>query len=350
MQKPSIGWQSWSPPFPAWHGFPRWDYSPFPSKTLPSASRVTSTSLTKIRYWCSWYAYGWNINEHKILETVEVIKKHKLPFTHLLMDDGWTTWGDWHTPDPTRFTAIKSTIKQIKISKLKTGLWLAPFLASSKSQLYRSHPDWFIHYRGKPVQGLKTMPIWESLLPKQYLLDLKLPAVKKYLTDFVDLAITKWKVDLLKLDFLYAPYFNPHLTHDHRAHNQVSWLLTYIKRTYPTVEVIACGAPFSSSVGIVDAIRISKDTALPPVVPHFLNQLVYRSRVNMLSQKLKAADLPLRVGIDPDVRMFSLDSRATSTNWDTISTNILGVGDKLVTLPVSKITKLKLWLTRHNSQ
>lgn len=350
MQKPSIGWQSWSPPFPSWHGFPRWDYSPFKLTALKPPFRATPGRQAKIRYWCSWYAYGWNINERKILETIEAIKKHDLPFTHLLIDDGWTAWGDWHTPNPTRFPNMTSTIKKIKTEKLKAGLWFAPFLASSKSQLYKAHPDWFVKYRGKAVQGLKTMPIWESLLPKKYLLDLDRPIVKKYLTDFVNLAITKWKVDLLKLDFLYAVYFNPHHQSDHLAHDQVTWLLSYIKRKYPHVEVVACGAPFASSIGLVDAIRISKDTAFPPVVPKLLNQLTYRSRTKMLSQKMRASDLPPSIGLDPDVRMFTLDSHATSSIWDTISTNILGVGDKLVALPLSKISKLKLWLTNHNSQ
>lgn len=347
---PSIGWQSWSPPFPKWHGFPRWDYSPFKKRPLIHQPDNSTTSLANIRYWCSWYAYGWNITAQKISETLSIIKKHNLPFTHILIDDGWTTWGDWHTPDLSRFSDLSTSIALIKSHNLRAGLWFAPFLASSKSKLFKNHPNWFLTHKNRPIQGLKTMPIWESLLPKQYLLNLELPAVKKYLTDFIDLAVSKWGVDLLKLDFLYAPYFNPHLKSDDLPHEQVTWILSYIKLKYPKVMIIACGSPFVPTIGLANIVRISKDTALPPVVPELINRLVYHSRTNMLSQKLQSGDLPPNIGLDPDVRMFCLDSHATSTIWDTIHTNILGVGDKLSTLSPRKIEDMKLWLTNHNFQ
>lgn len=345
MQKPSLGWQSWSPPFPRWHGFPRWDYSPFKDFSHRLPFRETPGKLTNIRYWCSWYAYGWDINDHKIEKTLSVIKKHKLPFTHILIDDGWTNWGDWYTPNLKRFKDLKQTIKTIKSHKLKAGLWFAPFLADKKSELFKKHPEWFINHKGKFIQGLKTYPIWDSVLPQQYLLNLELPAVKKYLTDFVDLAIRKWDVDLLKLDFLYAPYFNPHHQSDRVPHNQVAWLLRYIKTHYPYIQTIACGSPFAPALGIADVIRISKDNALPPFVPEFLNRFVYHSRIKMLSQKIKISRHLSSFNLDPDVRIFSLDTKYSESIWETISSNILGVGDNLERLSDSKLKCLKDWLS-----
>lgn len=346
MQKPSLGWQSWSPPFPAWHGFPRWDYSPFKMRPLEPSFQESPGRIIHIRYWCSWYAYGWNINEHKIISTLNIIKKFKLPFTHILIDDGWTNWGDWHTPNLTRFPKIEETIKIIKSYNLHAGLWFTPFLANKNSKLFENHQNWFIHHKGKPVQGLKTVPFWDSILPQQYLLNFESPEVKKYITSFIDLAVTKWGVNLLKLDFLYAPYFNPDLTSDKIPYKQLSWLLTYIKKNYPQVQAIACGAPFAPSIGRADIIRISKDTALPPLVPNFLNKLIYHSRVKMLSQKLSVSNALSNVNFDPDVRMFSLDTISTTTTWDTIPTNILGVGDNLTTLPLNTLNKIRLWLNR----
>lgn len=350
MQKPSLGWQSWSPPFPAWHGFPRWDYSPFKLRPLKSSFRESPGKPVKIRYWCSWYAYGWNITDQKIRETLVVIKKHSLPFTHIIIDDGWTLWGDWHNPDNTRFPDLVATTKLIHANKLKAGLWFSPFLASSKSKLYHDHPDWFVKYHNKPVRGLKTIPIGEWLIPQSYLLDFEQTATRKYITEFIDLAITKWKFDFLKLDFLYAPYFNPHYDSDHIPHAQIIWLLKYIKTNYPKVTTIVCGSPFAPTLGLADIVRISKDTALPPVVPNFVNRLVYSVRVKMLQLKLSAVDLPVHISLDPDIRRFSLDTKSTGEIWDTIQTNILGIGDNLTKLSKKNIEAIKLWLTNHNSQ
>ncbi len=349
-QKPSLGWQSWSPPFPAWHGYPKWDYSPFQTQSIFGSDNVNPKTSTNLRYWCSWYAYGWDITDEKIRKTIKIIKDHSLPFTHILIDDGWTTWGDWHNPDLNRFPDLAETIKHISKNKLKAGLWFAPFLASSKSKVYTQHPDWFVKYNNKPVQGLKTMPIWEKLLPKQYLLNFELPEVKKYITDFIDLAISKWGINLLKLDFLYAPYFNPILKSDIVPHDQIVWLLKYIKSKYSQVQVVACGAPFAPTIGNSDVIRISKDTALPPISPKIINKMVYSKRVRLLSSKMSLLKTYGDFPADPDVRMFSLDNMYTISIWDTIATNILGVGDDLSKLSSLQLNKVKTWLTNHNFQ
>ena len=344
MQKPSLGWQSWSPPFPKWHGFPRWDYAPINARSYKLPRLNPSTPIPAIRYWCSWYAYGWNIDHKKISETLKIIKKHRLPFTHIIIDDGWTTWGDWLTPNPARFPHFATTISQIRAHHLQVGLWFAPFLASKKSQLFKQHPDWFVRYRGQYIQGLKTMPIWEWFLPQQYLLDFKLPQVKKYIKDFIDYAVKNWGVTLLKLDFLYAPYFDPHHNNDKIAHNQITWLFRYIKKNYPSVQTIACGAPFAPTIGLANIIRISKDTALPPELPYFLNRIIYAVRVKMLAHKLGALDKTQSVHFDPDVRKFSLDNHKTSPIWDTIPSNIQGVGDDLINLSLTTLKHLKQWL------
>lgn len=350
MKKPTIGWQSWSPAFPTWHGFPHWDYSPLKISEKSSPYLPSKRDQVGVKYWCSWYAYGWNINSQKITHTLDLIREHQLPFTHILIDDGWTNWGDWHTPDLSRFKNLSASIAQIKSHNLQAGLWFAPFLASSKSSLFKNHPDWFIYHRNKPIQGLKTMPLWESFLPKQYLLDLDLPAVKKYLTDFIDLAINTWGVELLKLDFLYAPYFDPKLTSDKIPHNQVKWLLSYIKTTHPQIKTIACGTPFAPSLGVADIIRISKDTALPPLVPNLLNRIVYSSRLALLSRKLTAEDRPSHLIPDPDVRIFALDTKHTTKIWDTISLPVLGVGDNLSKLSPLQLQQMQLWLKNPQTQ
>lgn len=351
MQKPSLGWQSWSPPFPKWHGFPRWDYPPFKVRAFKTALRPacaggeTPKRLTKINYWCSWYAYGWNINHQKIVETLTIIKKYKLPLTHIIIDDGWATWGDWYTPNSGRFPNLTETVEAIHANHLEAGLWLAPFLASNKSQLFKNHPNWFVKYHGHYVQGLKTMPIWESCIPKRYLLNFELPEVKKYITDFIDLSINKWGITLLKLDFLYAPYFNPHHKSDSIPHNHITWLLNYIKNHYPQVTTIACGTPFAATIGLADIVRISKDTALPPEFPKILNKIIYTFRVHMLRHKISAASMHQNFTQDPDVRLFALDTTSTNVIWNTVSKNILGVGDNLNRLQSSQIIKIKSWLS-----
>ena len=349
MQKPTLGWQSWSPPYSVWHGFPSWDYSPFKTELDHNNLKSRRSLKSKILYWCSWYAHDTKINDSIIKKTLGIIKDCQLSFTHILIDDGWTTRGDWLIPDPIKFPDFKKTIDSIHEHNLKVGLWYSPFLADSFSSLYKTHPNWFVKYKNKPVQGLKTMPIWESLIPQRYLLNFDLPEVKNYTKKYLKLAVEKWGVDLIKLDFLYAPYFDPNQNTSSRPTLHLTWLLEYIKHTYPNVTTIACGAPFMESGNLVDVIRVSKDTALPPFVPTIINRLVYQSRINMLRETLKA-DLPPQLNLDPDVRMFGLDTPQTSHFWDTIQTPVMGVGDNLLLLDNDKLKRLNLWLQNHSSR
>lgn len=349
MQKPTLGWQSWSPPYQTWHGLPRWDYSPFPHDFDQKKLKSSRPIKRKIIYWCSWYAHATHINDQIIAQTTQLIKRNKLPISHLLIDDGWTTWGDWLYPDPVKFPDLKTTIKRIHQSGYKVGLWFSPFLAGSSSMLYKNHPEWFVKYRNRPVQGLKVMPVWESILPKRYLLNFSLPEVQSYTKEYLKQTIEFWGIDLLKLDFLYAPYFNPNHSSHHIPAKHLKWLLTYIKKQYPKVQTIACGAPFKESSSLVDVIRVSKDTALPPYVPNVINRFIYNNRIKMLKETLKS-ELPPLLNLDPDVRMFNLDTLQTNCFWDTIQTPVIGIGDNLLSLNNQQIDNVKIWLKNRFSQ
>ncbi len=348
MTKPTLGWQSWSPPYPRWHGLPRWDYSPYAHSFDPATTTSSRPLKKSIRYWCSWYAAGTNVSDKLLAQTLQTIEVNQLAFTHLLIDDGWCPWGDWLSPSPAKFPDLSQTIAAIHQAGFKVGLWFAPFLADPKSALSQHHPDWFVKQRGRPVQGFKTVPVWEAWVKPRYLLDFSLPAVQNYAKSYLKLAIETWRVDLLKLDFLYAPYFHPNPTTPSYAHDQITWLLSYLKSTYPQVQTIACGAPFADCNQLVDAIRISKDTALPPLAPRWLNQLVYTQRVNMLHTTLQANRHP-QLNVDPDVRMFTLDNATTNSRWNSIATPIIGIGDNLVQYDQSTMQKAKLWLKNHSS-
>lgn len=349
MQKPTLGWQSWSPPHPKWHKLPHWDYSPFPEYIDTSTLASSRPLASSIRYWCSWYAYGTKINDHLINQTQNYIKDNHLNFSHILIDDGWCQWGDWLFPDSSKFSNFKETINKIKKQNIKAGLWFAPFLADKKSTLYQEKPSWFLTHHNKPIQGFRIMPLWDKITPQRYLLDFDQEDVRRFTKKWLSLAIDEWCIDLLKLDFLYAPYFDPNLLNPTKAKSHLNWLLSYIKKTYPHVQTIACGAPFADCHQLVDAIRVSKDTALPPVAPIWFNKLTYTSRVRMLHTTLKANINP-KLNLDPDVRMFTLDNNYTNKLWSEIRLPILGIGDDLLQYDQTTIQKVKKCLKNHSSQ
>lgn len=349
MKNPTLGWQSWSPPYPSWHGYPLWDYPPFNFEYQQESLKSRRPLKQPLSYWCSWYAHGTQIDETIIMQNVKLIKAYKIPLNTVLIDDGWTQWGDWLSPDPNKFKDIKATIKKIHEQKLLAGIWIAPFLSSITSSLYLNHPKWFVTHKNKSVQGFQTSPFLWLFTPHRPVLNMALPEVKNYLAKSIDQMVMDWHVDLIKLDFLYALYFDPNYKSDKAAKAHLVWLLKYIYTKYPHIITIGCGAPFDPVARLTDAIRIYKDTALPPIAPRWINKIVYRNRVKHLAHALSAANNH-NLNTDPDVRILSLDSQSTTRIWDTIRPSIVGVGDDLTKLTSQQINIMKLWLKNHFSQ
>lgn len=273
IQQPYQPWQSWSPIEPSFFRVPTWDYCPLP---LP-AKQIKKPKVKKARsisYWCSWYAFGRQINEKLILDQAALIKQKKLPVEYILVDDGWVKWGDWQSIDQNKFPrGLAFLSKKLGKQKFKTGLWLAPFLADKSSRLYKEHPEYFLRdQHGRLVNGFKGIPFFDRLLHPRFLLDFSKKAVREYIFESMDQMIRQWGISLLKLDFLYAPYFNPNLKNAQEASLQVRQLLGHLKKKHPQIFTIACGCPFADAVDVVDAIRISKDIGSIPPFPRFIRK------------------------------------------------------------------------------
>lgn len=189
---------------------------------------------------------------------------HNSRLEYVLIDGGWSAWGDWQKPNKIKFPhGIKSTSNKVKKLGLKPGIWMAPFLVNPRSTVATKHPDWLVRHNGKLVDGFRLTSM-DALLPhRKWILNIKNPEVKKYLNDSIKYLIETCGFELLKLDFLYAIYFDPNLS-NREANKFLRSFLKAIKRRYPHVYTIACGCPLIPAVGVVDSMRIGPDTTVAP--------------------------------------------------------------------------------------
>jgi len=333
MQKPSLGWQSWSPPTFNWPHLPQWDYDPLKSIGESTLSELTKKLKPHISLWCSWHSNGTKINEKLILEQAVKFRSHKYVPEYILIDDGWCSWGDWTSPDLSKFEhGILSLSTELEKINYKTGLWIEPFLVDPKSDLANSHPDWLIkNDNGTFFNGFSSYPFIKNLSPK-YLLDFTRSDVIEYLFNCIDIIVKDWGITLLKLDHLYAPYFAPNLKKANLASNVLINLLTYIQKTYPQVYTIACGCPFIIAQNRVDSIRISKDINSPQLntIP-IINYLLYIKRKKLLNRELIIANglAPLPFGIDPDAAINYKDAEQYYKQWMSGVIQVFGLGYNL---------------------
>ncbi|KAG7367413.1 alpha-galactosidase [Nitzschia inconspicua] len=218
--------------------------------------------------WCSWYHYYENISEHVLRENFERLAtmKNKVPTNVAVVDDGYmTAWGDWDSLKPQKFTSLDVVARDIASSRMRPGLWMAPFAADKHSQIAKLHPEWIIRNdRGVPANSSNCGKFF-------YGLDATNPQVREYVFKSVRRAVQDWGFQVLKIDFLYAACLEGNGKYDlsmTRAEAMHLALQTIREAAGPRVFLIGCGCPIATGIGYVDGMRVSADTG-PTWYPAF---------------------------------------------------------------------------------
>ena len=207
--------------------------------------------------WCSWYQYFTAVTEADMLENLDAITDRRLPVDVIQFDDGYQTeLGDWLSLS-TRFDSLEGLVDRIRDRGLRTGIWIAPFLAGARSRVVADHPDWLVRTAdGFPVTALHN---WgQDTFP----LDVTHPGVQDHLARvfgrFVDIGIDFFKIDFVCAAALDGTRHDTSLTSTETYRHGLDQVRAAIgAQAY----LLGRGAPILPSVGKVDGMRIAADTA-----------------------------------------------------------------------------------------
>lgn len=145
----------------------------------------------------SWEATGFDVDEPGQEALAE--KAASIGVERFIMDDGWfgqrkddhAGLGDWYV-NPQKFPhGLKPLIDKVHALGMDFGLWVEPEMVNPNSDLYRKHPDWVIHFNGRP----------ETQGRNQLVLNLALPDVRAYVFHFLDELVTNNNIAFLKWDY-----------------------------------------------------------------------------------------------------------------------------------------------------
>lgn len=207
--------------------------------------------------WCSWYHYFTAVTEADMVENLESIGRLDLPIEVVQLDDGYQSEiGDWLSLSD-RFSSLQGLIDRIRAAGRRAGIWVAPFLVGSRSRLAAEHPDWLVGGADAPADAGWN---WSQDL---YALDTTHPGAQQYLKEVFS-TLAGWGIDYFKIDFIYAGAVPG------RRHLDLPELVAYrngvelIRAAIGDGYLLGSGAPILPSVGLVDAMRVSPDTA-----PHY---------------------------------------------------------------------------------
>ncbi|MBQ4338193.1 MAG: alpha-galactosidase [Clostridia bacterium] len=145
----------------------------------------------------SWEGCYFDFDTDKLVSFAKQAKE--LGMEMLVMDDGWfgkrnddtNSLGDWFVNENKLPGGLGTLISKVNEIGLKFGIWYEPEMISPDSELFRAHPDWYVH-----------VPNRESSIGRnQYVLDVSREDVRNNIFNQMYSVISKNKIDYLKWDF-----------------------------------------------------------------------------------------------------------------------------------------------------
>ncbi len=294
-------------------------------------NEVPSLSAPPVLGWTSWYHYYTDISEKILLENLDALSESKRPFKIFQIDDGYQTQvGDWLSLKESFPNGMASIANKIRDKGMTPGLWIAPFVCSTKSEIFKTKKGWLLKdEKGQPIKAGYN-PLWGGYF---YALDYYNSGVQDYLNGVFFTMLNKWGYGILKLDFLYAACLNPG---KNKTRAQVmNDALEFLRSLAGDKLLLGCGVNMATSFGKLDYCRVGPDIHLK--WEHgFLKFLRNHERVstfNALKTVLGRWHLNKRgFASDPDVFILRKNKQSlTPTQQDTIYVINALLGDLLFT-------------------
>jgi alpha-galactosidase len=214
--------------------------------------------------YCSWYYYYESVSQQEFMENVQGIaaarRSGDFPAQVVQIDDGYQAHqGDWLTTNERWPGSLAEVAAAIHKQGMRAGIWLMPLLASTASDVFARHPEWFVKGNdGKPW----VMRGWSPPPDENWVcMDATHPEVHAHLRKVFG-TLQEWGFDYFKMDGL-GFMIPPGRRHDPQATGISAFRLGLqtIREAVPKATLLGCCAPFLPSLGLVDNARISADTA-----------------------------------------------------------------------------------------
>ncbi len=145
----------------------------------------------------SWEATTFNVTAAGQAALAE--KAAKIGVERFVVDDGWfgardsdkAGLGDWVVNRRKFPQGLKPLIDKVKALGMDFGLWVEPEMVNVDSDLYRAHPDWVLHYDGRPRTEGRN----------QLVLNLARSDVRDHLLGVLDRLVSENDIAFLKWDY-----------------------------------------------------------------------------------------------------------------------------------------------------
>lgn len=189
----------------------------------------------------SWEATYFDLSLEKQSELARIAASVGIEL--FVVDDGWfgarrndrAGLGDWVVSPRVFPEGLKPLIDEVRRLGMKFGLWVEPEMVNPDSDLYRAHPDWVLHFPGRP----RT----EKGYRNQLILDFGRPEVVDHIFGVLDSLVRENGIDFFKWDM------NRYVTEPGSVAGKAIWrrhveglyrILDRLRKNHPRLDIQSC--------------------------------------------------------------------------------------------------------------
>jgi alpha-galactosidase len=181
------------------------------------------------------------------------------------VDDGWfgarsndlAGLGDWVVRPSAFPNGLEPLVQEVHRLGMKFGLWVEPEMVNPDSELYRQHPDWVLHFPGRPRTEARH----------QLILDFGRPEVVAYILASLEALVARYAVAFFKWDMnrLASEPGSVAGKGVWRAHAAAVYhIMDRLRQKFPSLEIQSCsgggGRMDLGILGRVDQVWTSDNT------------------------------------------------------------------------------------------
>ncbi len=208
--------------------------------------------------WNSWDYFAGAVTSADVLQNAAMVRNVlAIKTPDIVIDDGWQMrWGSW-IPNDNFAEGLDWLCHQIVRDGGIPGIWTAPLMVNCFSHLYQDHPDWFVRDGRGDIVNLRVSNGNCAVLDITHAQVRQL--IREIFTRLKSHGFRTFKVDFTQM-ILKGDRFSDSTV----PRGQL------LRMTFQTIReaigqesyLLACGAPYESVTGIVDAVRITGDVAI----------------------------------------------------------------------------------------
>lgn len=222
--------------------------------------------------WATWDYYAYKFSAKDIYENSELIKQIAPTANLIQIDAGWYSQrGDFATSRPDLPGGMKEVAERIKATGMIPGVWIDGFRANTDSEIFKKHPEYFLHDEEGNVIIQVRKPEGVPDRDRVYL-DYSHPGAHAHMAECIraikeDMGITYFKVDFMRFglnseilkanpEYKSIKAYDPSITDVERMR---SGLQTLREAIGPDNYLLGCSAVFGPCIGFVDGMRTGGD-------------------------------------------------------------------------------------------